>query len=69
MTMHKALHPRDDIDRLYVTRKEGGRAIIINEDCVDALIRLEKYIKNSNERLVTAASNSNGYLMEQTEKP
>ena len=22
MTMHKALHPRDDIDRLYVSRKE-----------------------------------------------
>ena len=21
MTMHKALHPRDDVDRLYVTRK------------------------------------------------
>ena len=25
MTMHKALYPRDDIDRLYVYRKEGGR--------------------------------------------
>ena len=25
MTMHKALHPRDDVDRLYVPRKEGGR--------------------------------------------
>ena len=23
MTMHKALHPRDDVDRLYVSRKEG----------------------------------------------
>ena len=25
MTMHKALHPWDDVDRLYVPRKEGGR--------------------------------------------
>ena len=25
MTMHKALHPRDDVDRLYVSQKEGGR--------------------------------------------
>ena len=25
MTMHKALHLRDDVDRLYVSRKEGGR--------------------------------------------
>ena len=23
--MHKALHPRDNVDRLYVSRKEGGR--------------------------------------------
>ena len=25
MTMHKALYPRDNVDRLYVSRKEGGR--------------------------------------------
>ena len=25
VSRYKALHPRDDIDRLYVTRKEGGR--------------------------------------------
>ena len=27
MTMHKSLHPRDDIHRLYVSRKEGGRGL------------------------------------------
>ena len=25
MTMHQALHPRDNVDTLYVSRKEGGR--------------------------------------------
>ena len=25
MTMLKALHPRDDVDSLYVPRKESGR--------------------------------------------
>ena len=25
MTMHKALHPRDDVDSPYVSRKERGR--------------------------------------------
>ena len=25
ITMHKALHPRDGVDRLHVSRKEGGR--------------------------------------------
>ena len=42
MTMHKALHPRDDIDRLFVSRKEGGRGLASIEDSVDASIqRLE----------------------------
>ena len=45
MTMHKALHPRDDVDRLYVSRKERGRWLARIEDCVDASIqRLEDYI-------------------------
>ena len=39
MTMHKALHPRDDGDRLYVPRKEGGRGI------ATSIQRLEDYIK------------------------
>ena len=28
MTMHKALHLRDDIDRLYVSRKEEGTGLV-----------------------------------------
>ena len=35
MTMHKALHPRNDVDRLYVSRKEGGRGLASIEDSVD----------------------------------
>ena len=27
MTMHKTIHPRDDVDRLYVYRKERGRGL------------------------------------------
>ena len=45
MTMHKALHPRDDVDGLYVSKKEGGRGLAGIEDSVDASIqRLEDYI-------------------------
>ena len=36
MTMYKALHPRDDVDRLYVSRKKGGRELDSIEDSVDA---------------------------------
>ena len=31
--MHKALHPRDDTDRLLMPRKEGGRDLARIEDC------------------------------------
>ena len=39
MTLHKALHPRDDVDRQYVSRKEGGRGLASTEDSVDAWIQ------------------------------
>ena len=43
--MHKALHPRDDLDRLHVSIK-GGRGPANIKDSVDASIqRLEDYIK------------------------
>ena len=55
MTMHKALHPRDDVDRLYVSRKEGGRELASIEDSVDASIqRLKDYIKKHDGVLITA---------------
>ena len=45
MTMHKALHPRDDVDRQYVSRKEGGRGLANIEESIDASKqRLEDYI-------------------------
>ena len=60
MTIHKVLHARDNIDRLYVSRKEYGRGLTSIENCVDATIqRVEEYTKKSKEKLSTAASNSN----------
>ena len=38
MSMYKALHPRDDVDSLYVSRKEGGRGLASIEDSVDTSI-------------------------------
>ena len=50
MTIHKALHPRDTVDRLYVPRKERGRGLASIEDVVDALTkRLENYTENRRE--------------------
>ena len=59
MTMHKALHPRDDVDRLYVPRKEGGRGLASIEDSVDTSIqRLEDYIEKHEGGLITAIRNN-----------
>ena len=58
MTMHKALHPRDDVDRLFVSRKEGGRELASIDDSVDASIqRLEDYIEKHERGLITAIRN------------
>ena len=63
--MHKALHPRDNIDRLYVSRKEGGRGLASIEDSVDTSIkRLEDYIQKYDEGLITAIRNDTDNTMD-----
>ena len=58
MTMHKALHHRDDVDRVYVSRKEGGRGLASIEDTVDASIqRLEDYVEKHERGLITTIRN------------
>ena len=45
-----ALHPRNEVDRLYVQRREGGRGPARNQDGVDASIqRREDYTKTAEE--------------------
>ena len=64
-TMHKALHPRDNVDRLYVSRKEGGRGLDSNKDSVDApLQRLEDYIQKHEGWLITATRNDTDNTMD-----
>ena len=56
MTMHNALHPRSNVDRLYIPRGEGGRGLRSVEDTVNlAKLRLQEYVEMSDERLVSAA--------------
>ena len=58
VTMQKALRPRDDVDRLYVSRKEGERGLASIKDSVDASIqRLEDYIEKHERGLITAIRN------------
>ena len=59
MKMHKALHPIYDVDRLYVSRKEGGRGLARIENSVNASIRgRNDNINKSKEILITANRNT-----------
>ena len=55
-TIYGGLHPKSDVDRLYIPRKEGGRGLISVENCVELEIRgLEVCIHGSEERLIQCA--------------
>ena len=55
--MHKALHPRDDVDRRYISGKEGGRELDSNEDNVDVSVQWpENYIEKHEGGLIVIFS-------------
>ena len=56
--MHKALHPRDDIDRLSRKGDGSGRGLTSIEDSVDVSIRLKDPIEKREGRLITANKNN-----------
>ena len=69
MTMHNVIHPKSNVDRFYIPRKEGGRGL----QCVEETVKLNKlglenYEKESRERLLTAASSVDIDLIAQCEK-
>ena len=62
LTMHGGLHPKSNVDRLYIPRKEGGRGLLNVEDVINlAVIGPERYVCNSNELLLTVARAANEY--------
>ena len=55
-TIYGALHPKSDVDRLCIPRKEAGRGLISIKDCVELAIRgLEVHVHGCKERLIQAA--------------
>ena len=58
MTMHKVLNTRDDIDRLYVSRKKGRRGLVSIKDYVQGSLnkfpdffRLGNFIDSTHMKL------------------
>ena len=65
MSMHKAFNLRDNVDRLYVSKREGGIGLVSIENSVDASIkRLEDYIERHEEGLITAIKNNTDNTMD-----
>ena len=59
MTVHKTLHSWDDVDRLYVSRKEEGRRLASIKDSVDVSRQwLEDFIEKRGGRLITSTRNN-----------
>ena len=60
MTMNKKLHPRSDVARISVPRKNGGRGLISCESCVRRKENnLSWYVRNSEEELLRKVGDSN----------
>ena len=56
MTMHNALHSRSNVDRYYISRKEGFGEIQGVEETVNFTnLGLENYVKDPRQHLLTAA--------------
>ena len=51
--MNGALHPKSDVDRIYIPRENGGRGLISCEGCTKAEENsLGWYVKHSSEFLL-----------------
>ena len=62
MGPYGAHHPKADVDRMYLSRAEGGGGSIGVEDCVRIEIdSLEKYLQNSTEELLTAVNKNDAF--------
>ena len=61
MTMHNALRPKSNVDRLYLPRKDGGRGLLGVEDTVNiAKVSLKGYVSNSTEKLLSSLATIEG---------
>ena len=52
-TIYRGLHPKSDVDRLYIPRKDGGRGLIAIEYCIELAVRyLKVCVHGSEKRLI-----------------
>ena len=57
ITMYSKLHPRSNVERLYLPRSKRSRGLVSIKDCVnDKRENLELYALRSNEKFMIAAT-------------
>ena len=67
LTSHNAIHPRSNVDRIYLPRDKGGKGLKEIEDTVaEAVIDLHQYVKGSEEKILIAARKVNEINEEET---
>ena len=56
LNIYQALHPRSNIDRLYLPRSEGGKGLLSLEECINAEKRsLGQYLKMNEDEWLRSA--------------
>ncbi|KAJ7316819.1 hypothetical protein JRQ81_002981, partial [Phrynocephalus forsythii] len=69
MTIHYALHPCSDVDRLYLPRKLGGRGLLkVKQTVEEEKHALADYVKNSTEPALLEVKNREVIKVKQTNK-
>ncbi|XP_053114534.1 uncharacterized protein LOC128328501 isoform X2 [Hemicordylus capensis] len=69
MTINHALHPRSDVDRLYLPRSSGGRGMRQVHQTVEEEKRgLEEYIKDSEEDALQMVKNAKLFNTNETKQ-
>ena len=69
MTVHNSFHPKSNVDPFYIPRKEAGRGFEGIKEVVNLTnLRLENYVKESRERLLTLARSVDIDLIEPIRK-
>jgi hypothetical protein len=52
-TIHGQHHPKADIDRIYVPRKDGGRGLVQIEGAyITEVIKLKEYVEHTEDPLM-----------------
>ena len=55
LTILNGFHPKSNVDRLYLSRSEGGRGLIGVQNAVEtAILGLKNYVRNTKEKLLIA---------------